>query len=195
MTRTPLTPKAIIAAAADLADRDGFDAVVVSAVARQLGVQTASLYGHVRDRAAILAGIQALAMEELADQIGAEVAGRSRRDALVAMGDVQRIYARTSPGRWESLQRRAEPGLEKTESTIRLVTLTRAVLRGYGLSDEDLVHAARMVGAMIAGFISLERVGAFDHRTPDTDVSWHRAIDAVDAALTSWGSGPAADTH
>lgn len=195
MTRVPLTQKAIIAAAADLADRDGFDAVVVSNVARQLGVQTASLYGHVRDRAAILAGVQELAMGELADLISDEIAGRAGRDALVALGDVQRLYARRFPGRWESLQRRAEPGVESTASTIRVASLTRAVLRAYGLSEDDVIHATRIGGAMVAGFIALERIGAFDHRDQDTDESWRRAVDALDAVFLSWGSRDRTQPH
>ncbi len=188
MVRIPLTPKSIFAAAADLADRDGFDAIVVSAVARQLGVQTASLYGHIRDREAILGGVQELAMGELADVISAEIAGRAGPDALNALGDAQRTYARTSPGRWESLQRRVQPGVERTESTIRVATLTRAVLRGYSLSDDDIVHAARMGGAMVAGFIALERTGAFDHRDQDIEESWRRAVGALDTVFASWAA-------
>lgn len=188
MARTPLTRQTIVLAAADLADRDGFDAIVVSAVARQLGVQTASLYFHVRDRAALLAGVQELAMGELADAISAEIAGRSGREALTALGAAQRTYARISPGRWESLQRRVEPGVEHTESTIRVATLTRAVLRGYRLSDDDVVHAARMGGAMVAGFIALERTGAFDYRDQGVEESWRRGVEALDMVFTQWAA-------
>ncbi|ROQ36557.1 TetR family transcriptional regulator [Frondihabitans sp. PhB188] len=186
MPRTPLTPQTIVAAAADLADRDGFDAIVVSAVARQLGVQTASLYGHVRDREAILSGVQELALAELADAVGAAIAGRSRRDALVAMGDAQRDFARGHPGRWESLQRRADTGVVRSEAAARVSGQTVAVLRGYRLADDDIVHAARMSGATVAGFVALERTGAFDHRDQSVDESWRRSIDALDVVFTSW---------
>lgn len=186
MARIPLNSNLIVAAAADLADRDGFDSIVVSALARRLGVQTATLYGHIRDRAAILAGVQELAMGELADKISADIGGRAGFDALLALGDAQRSYARTSPGRWESLQRRAEPGVYETESTTRLATLTLTVFRGYKLSDDDLVHAARMGGAMVAGFVALERTGAFDHRDEKTEVSWRRSVEALDTVFTSW---------
>ena len=56
MPRANLTPDLVVAAAADLADRDGYDQVTISAVARDLGVRPASLYGHVRDLAALLSG-------------------------------------------------------------------------------------------------------------------------------------------
>ncbi|HYO18518.1 MAG TPA: TetR-like C-terminal domain-containing protein [Dermatophilaceae bacterium] len=186
MPRTPLSPTAIIAAAADLADRDGFDAIVLSDVARALGVQTASLYGHVRDRAAVLDGVHELALGELADEIAGAVAGRSRRDALVGLGEAQRAYARRSPGRWASLQRRASPAVVQSEPALRLGKLSLAVLRGYELSEERAVHAVRMLGAMVSGFVALERTGSFDHRDPESEVSWKYALDALDAVFTSW---------
>ena len=92
MTRSPLTATAIIAEAADLADETGFDGVTLSAVARRLGVQTPSLYSHVRDRAALLDGITALALAELADRVAVAIAGRSGGLALHGFADVHRAY-------------------------------------------------------------------------------------------------------
>ncbi|WP_213817045.1 TetR/AcrR family transcriptional regulator, partial [Glaciihabitans sp. dw_435] len=66
MSRHNLTRAFVLATAADLADRDGYNAVTVSALARELGVQPASLYSHIRDRSAVLDGIHELALGELA---------------------------------------------------------------------------------------------------------------------------------
>ena len=44
MTRAPLDRDTVLSAAADLADRDGFETISVSALARHLGLQPASLY-------------------------------------------------------------------------------------------------------------------------------------------------------
>ncbi|MGN2637737.1 TetR/AcrR family transcriptional regulator [Nocardia takedensis] len=189
MSRPPLTPRTIVTAAADLADRDGFDAIVMSSVARALGVRTASLYGHLKDRAAVCDGVHELALAELAEVVADAVAGRSRRDALVGLGAAQRDYARRFPGRWEALQRRASPGVVHSDAARRLATLTIAVLRGYGLSEVEVVHAVRMLAAFVNGFVALERTGGFDYRDPDTEVSWERALDALDTVFTSWAGG------
>ncbi|RFA10355.1 hypothetical protein B7R54_14910 [Subtercola boreus] len=186
MARQNLTRRSVLEAAADLADRDGFDAISVSLLARTLGVQPASLYSHVRDRAAVLDGVHTLALGELADRIAAEIAGRSRRDALVGMIGAYRGFARDRPGRWDALQRPANAETVQSGEAARLVELTWAVLRGYALPDAELVHATRLVGATINGFLSLERVGSFGHRAPDTEVSWARAVDVLDAALAAW---------
>lgn len=186
MVKGTLNRSAVVASAAEVADRDGFDAVTMSGVARHLGIQPASLYSHVRDLAALLEGIQELALAELADEVGLETAGRSGRAALVGLAEAHRRYARQSVGRWAALQRPATPATAQSAGATRLARLNFAVLAGYGIGDDELVHATRFVGATINGYLSLERSGGFDHRMPSTDVSWERVLSAVDAALTNW---------
>jgi AcrR family transcriptional regulator len=188
MVRAPLTATAVIAEAAALADEAGFGEVTLSAVARRLGVQTPSLYSHVRDREALLDGITALALADLADRIGAAIAGREARGALEGYATAYRTYARHSPGRWQSLQRRAGPAAVRSDAARQVVTLTGAVLRGYPVPPEEHVHAVRLLGSTINGFLALERIGSFDHSEPAPEVSWQRTLDALDALLKAWPS-------
>ncbi|GAA1831254.1 WHG domain-containing protein [Microlunatus capsulatus] len=190
MPRAHLSRAAVVAAAADLADESGFEQVTLSAVARRLHVQAASLYNHVRDRAELLADVHALALDELADRIAAAVAGRSERDALVGLAEAQRDFARTCPGRWAALQQPAAPSTAGSPGAVRVATLTTAVLRGYGLPDDELVHVTRFLGATVNGFLALERSGAFAHRPPATDVSWARALTALDTLVRHWPTTP-----
>jgi AcrR family transcriptional regulator len=184
--RANLTSSAVVAAAADLADRAGFDAVTLSELARQFGVQTASLYSHVRDRSSLLDGVHVLALSELVERAALAIAGRSGKEALVAFADAQRDYARRSPGRWAALQRPAAPSTVASAAAARRVALTWALLRGYPLPEDELVHATRLFGATVNGFLALEASGAFGHREPAPDLSWRRALDALDAAVRNW---------
>ncbi|MBQ1048146.1 WHG domain-containing protein [Micromonospora sp. C51] len=186
MARANLTPAVVTAAAAELADREGFDAITLSALARHFGVQTASLYSHVRDRSALLDSVQELALGELADRIAIAIGGRSQRDALTALADAHRDYARQFPGRWAALQRPAAATTVRSDAAGRLVALTLAMLRGYQLPETELVHATRLLGATINGFLALEVAGSFGHREPPADTSWHRALSALDIAFRSW---------
>lgn len=186
MARAKLNRETVLTAAADMADREGFDAITVSALARHLGVQPASLYSHVRDRAAVLDGVHELALGELADRIGAAIAGRSGRQALIGFADAHRDYAREHPGRWAAMERPATRETVRSDAANRLVSLMWAVFRGYELPEPELVHVTRFVGATINGFLALQKVEAFDHRSPEVDVSWARAIDAIDAVLRRW---------
>ena len=186
MTRAPLDRDTVLSAAADLADRDGFETISVSALARHLGVQPASLYSHVRDRAAVLDGVHTLALAELAELIADETAGRSGRDALAGLAGAHRTFARERPGRWAALQRRAAPETVRSAEAARVVSLIWAVLRAYDLAEAELVNATRFVGGAVNGYLALERAGAYDHRDTASELSWERAVDALDRALATW---------
>lgn len=190
MTRPGLSKRVLVVAGAVLADESGFDQVTLSAVARRLHVQAASLYNHVRDRAELLDGIHELALEELADRVGEAVAGRAGADALVGLAEAQRRFARDCPGRWTALQQPAAPSTAASPAAARAAALTMAVLRGYGLPETELVHVTRFLGATVNGFLALERSGAFAHRAPPTEESWHRALDALDVLIRSWPIPP-----
>lgn len=186
MVRPPLTPRTVIRTAADLADARGPDEVTLSAVARELDVRTPSLYAHVRDLAALRDGVTILALGELADRAGEAIAGRSGRDALRALCDAHRDYARAHPGRWQSLQRRAGDAVVRSDEAARSSRALAAVLRGYGVDESDQVHATRLVGAFLNGFLHLEHVGSFAHSAPPADDSWLLLIDRLDALLDHW---------
>ena len=72
MPRAGVTAERLTRAAAELADRDGLDAVTVSALARRFGVTVASLYSHVRGIEDLRTRMAALALRELADQAAAD---------------------------------------------------------------------------------------------------------------------------
>ncbi|WP_149205217.1 TetR-like C-terminal domain-containing protein [Actinotalea subterranea] len=186
MARAPLTAALVVAEAAALADEAGFDAVTLSEVARRLGVRTPSLYSHVRDLAALRDGITDLALRDLADRIALGVAGRSGRAALEGLADAHRTFARERPGRWGSLQRRAGPAAVGADGARAVVALTDAVLGGYGLPPDERVHATRLLGSTINGYLTLEGIGSFAHSSPPPQASWDRILDALDAVLRAW---------
>lgn len=186
MPRANLSSAAIVSAAADLADRDGFDAINISELARHFGVKPASLYSHVRDRAAVTDGVHQLALGELSDRISAAIGGLAELDALIAYAQTHRLYATERPGCWTALQRPASAETALSPQARSTASQLIAVLHGYALPDVEIVHAARFVAATINGYLTLERAGAFDHRSPQAEASWARAIHALDIALRSW---------
>lgn len=188
MPRQKLSFDLVVREASALADEQGLDAVNVSAVARRLEVRAPSLYAHVRDVSALKDGIAEAALEDLGGRISLEIAGRSGPDALRGLAEAHRTFAREGPGRWQSLQRRVGSAVADSDAAGSLVTLMRAVLRGYGLPEGEHVHAIRLLGGAINGYLSLEQSGSFGHRDPDPDVSWERALDALDVLLRSWPS-------
>ncbi|MEV4348262.1 TetR/AcrR family transcriptional regulator [Actinoplanes sp. NPDC049596] len=187
MARAGLTPDRLAQTGAELADEIGFEQVTASALARHFGVQVASLYSHVRNTHDLKVRIAALALAEMADNAATALAGRSGRDALAALGNVYRDYARAHPGRYAAAQIRLTPEEAAATAGPRHSEMMRAVLRGYDLSEEDQVHAVRLLGSIFHGFVSLEQSGGFDHSTPNSETSWTRILDSLDATLRTWG--------
>lgn len=186
MDRPALSSSSVIAAGAAMSDDMGFAAVTLTSVARRLGVKAPSLYSHVRDLAALQDGVTALALGDLAERLAEAIAGRSGGAALHAYAATLRDFALHSPGRWESLQRRAGASAVDSPAARSYVALTDAVLRGYPLDPVARVHATRLIASTINGFLALEGIGSFSHREPGPEESWIVAIDALHTMLTQW---------
>ncbi|GAB2695888.1 AcrR family transcriptional regulator [Microbacterium marinum] len=179
MPRANLSPDALTRAALDLIDTDGPGALSMSALARRVGVQTASLYAHVRDLAALRSAVQAAVFAELADAIG-------DAPTLRDLANAQRAYAVAHPARWAMISQPVERNEITEPMASRVSALVVGSLGAYALPEGETVHAVRFASATIAGYLALESATSFAHRDEATDASWNRALDALDRALRTW---------
>ncbi|MFF4014777.1 TetR/AcrR family transcriptional regulator [Streptomyces sp. NPDC001843] len=193
MARAGLTPDRLARAGAELADEVGFDQVTVSALARRFDVKVASLYSHVKNSQDLKTRIALLALEELADRGATALAGRAGKDALAALANVYRDYAREHPGRYAAARLRLDPATAAASAGARHAGMTRAILRGYDLTEPDQTHAVRLLGSVFHGYVSLELGGGFSHSAPDSQESWTRILDALDALLRNWPANQTPD--
>lgn len=190
MTRAGLTRARVVDTAARLVDRDGLAVLTLSAVARELGVRAPSLYSHVQNAEDLRVGVSAVALTELADRVDRALAGLSGRDALGALADTHRRYAREHPGRYAAagvLDPAAAPTLHAVGR--RHAEQLLAVLRGYAVPPEDEVHAVRLVASVVRGFVDLEAGGALAGSQPPAEESWPRVLARLDHALRTWDQG------
>jgi AcrR family transcriptional regulator len=184
--RVGLTPALVVAEAARLADEVGLDRLTLASLAQRLGVALPSLYKHVRGLDALHQKLSALATAELAAELVAAAAGRSRGDAVRATADAWRAYARRHPGRYQAAQRVPDPDdPEHIAAGQRAVETVFAVLRGYDLSGDDLVDATRAVRSALHGFVMLEQSRGFGLPV-DVDRSFHQLVTALELALRGW---------
>ncbi|MGX1158846.1 TetR/AcrR family transcriptional regulator [Streptomyces albogriseolus] len=188
--RVGLTTERLTRAGAELVDEVGFEQVTVSELARRFDVKVASLYSHVKNSHDLKTRIALLALEELADRAADALAGRAGKDALVALANVYRDYAREHPGRYAAAQFRLDPETAAASAGVRHARMTRALLRGYDLDEPDQTHAVRLLGSVFHGYVSIEMGGGFSHSAPDTEETWSRVLDALDALLRTWPSAP-----
>ena len=190
MPRAGLSTAAVVAAAADIADAEGLDRLTLARVAAAAGVRTPSLYNHVESLDDVRRRVALLALRDLADALRDAAVGRAGDDALAAMADAYRAYARRHPGRYAATQRAPAEGDEEMRAAAKgAVDVVLAILRGYGLEGDDAIHAARAVRSALHGFVALEAGGGFGIPV-DLDESYARMVRALARGLrdapTTW---------
>lgn len=183
MARAGLTPDRLIDAGARLADEAGFDAVTPSALAKIFDVRVASLYSHVASANELKVRLALHALDTLADRIAAAVAGRSGKDALMALAKAYRDFSRQHPGLFVAARHPLDDDAAARSGGARIAQSTRAVLRGYGLGEPAETHALRLLGSVFLGFLTLEQAGGFSHSKPSSQASWLAALDALHIML------------
>jgi len=183
MPRRGLSRAAVVETAARLADRDGYDALTLGAVAADAGVRPPSLYNHVDGLAGLRRELALAGLAELGERLRDAAVGRAGDDALVALAAAYRAYAREHPGVYGALQRAPDPGDDDVAAAgARLLEPVFAVLRGFGLEGDAAIHAARALRSAMHGFVELERVGGFGIDL-DVDESYRFLIGSVAAGI------------
>ncbi len=176
----------VVEEAARLADEVGLERLTLAMVAKRFGVALPSLYKHVAGLDALLQGVSALATAELADAAVVAAAGRARLDALRAVADAYRAYAKAHPGRYPATQRVPDPAdPAHVAAGEKVVGAVYAILSGYGLAGDALVDATRALRSAMHGFVTIENGGGFG-LPRDVDRSYRSMVVALDAAFRNW---------
>ncbi|MFJ2758918.1 WHG domain-containing protein [Nocardioides sp. NPDC087217] len=194
MGRPGLNRSDVIAAAADLADELGFDAVTVSVLARRLGVRSPTLYSHISSGTDLRTAVTAYVLDELADATTQAMTAGEGRELLVAYANAIRDFARRSPGRYDATTRQRVPPVPAGESRLdsvdeaitagrRNADLALAVVRSYGVTEANETYAVRLMSSLIHGYITLELAGSFAHSEPHSEATWPEALDDLDRSL------------
>ena len=158
----------IVAAARELLEEDGPEALSMRRVAGRLGIRAPSIYKHLPDKQALEHAVISAGFEELA--VVFEVA-LAASDPLRALAAAYRRFAREHPHLYRLMTERPlrrellRPGAEERAAA--------PVLRAVG-GDED---TARAVWAFAHGMTILELNGRFPPGA-DLDAAWSQGLAA-----------------
>jgi len=146
--RSPLSRERILEAAMSLADREGLDAISMRRVGAELGVEAMSLYRHVPNKEALLAGLRSLMLEEVRHHDGPSgdwkerlrVVMRSYRDACLRHPAIARISA------------------SGTASEVSFIHFDQDLqtMEENGFSSREAAYALRSLLAYTSGMITSE---------------------------------------
>ena len=148
--RAQLTRQRVVAAAVELADRDGIESISMRRLAQALGVEAMSLYTHVRSKDDLLDGMAEAVISEIplsVDGVGWKTA--LRQMALTARGIMLRHT--WAPG---TVETRAGPG----PAALGYINAVLGILRKGGFTIAQTHHALHILGSRLLGFAQ----GLFD---------------------------------
>jgi AcrR family transcriptional regulator len=165
-----LNPEKVVSAAAEMADRDGLEALSLSALAGSLGVRVPSLYKHVGGLDDLLRRVAADSAAGLSATVRAALADRAGGESLLALGAAVRQYATTHPGRFAVIRWAAAHGYGGFEDVEACLA---EVLRAYGQKPDAAEQAARTVLASVVGLVSAELSGRLGNpEAAEPSVAW-----------------------
>jgi AcrR family transcriptional regulator len=178
-----LTPDLVTRTAATLINREGRAALTLARVADELGVKAPSLYNHVDGFQALERLVALDGIDQLAEACRSAVMGRAGADALGAMAHAYRGFAASQPGVYPLTQVARPDDAEFGEKAARVLEPVVAMLAGYGLAHDELIHATRTVRSALHGFVTLETQSGFGLAV-DVDASFEWMLDSLNRALT-----------
>ncbi|MGN8025243.1 TetR-like C-terminal domain-containing protein [Microbacterium sp. 22242] len=182
-----VTASSLVAAARAIAEREGIDAVTISAVAAAVGVRPPSLYKHVRHRHDLLRLIADDAARELGRAVTVLVGPATDPPVvLAAIARAVRAFTGRSPRAAGLLF--STPAPEAGPSPDAMTPLIGALLAAVRRSTSgDPLPAARTLTAWVYGFCTMEQAGAFQ-LGGDVDEAFEFGLRTLIGTLTGSGS-------
>jgi AcrR family transcriptional regulator len=181
-----LTREQVVEAAAEIADRDGLDGLSLASVASSVGVRSPSLYSHVDGLAGLRRQLSIHASGLLATELTDCVEGLESTQALRAIAEQLRSFARRHPGLYDSFLPAPTPEQdpEVAAALAQPAGVVGSVLAEMGVDPTTLVPLMRAVRASVHGFVDLELRGGFG-LPDDIDDSFTTTIDLVIDAIAT----------
>jgi len=146
--RAPLNLQRTLQVAVVIADDDGLDAVTMRRLARELGVEAASLYHHVNGKNQILDGL----VEAVAAEIERPAPSTDWRMAITERAINTRAVLRRHPWAVSLMASRTSPG----PATLGLLEAGIRCFREGGFSIRQAAHAISVVDSYVHGFVLQE---------------------------------------
>ena len=142
--RPQLTRERVVAAAIDLADRDGIESTSMRRLAQELGVEAMSLYTHVRTKDDLLDAM----VDAVISEIPTSTDGAGWKASLRGMVLTARSVVLRHPWAPRAVETRTAPG----PAVLGYLNAVIGILREGGFSIASAHHAVHILGSRLLGF-------------------------------------------
>jgi AcrR family transcriptional regulator len=143
-SRAQLTRQRVVAAAVELADRDGIESISMRRLAQELSVEAMSLYTHVRNKDDLLDGMVDAVISEI--PLSADGVGWKSSLRQVVLGARKVVLRHTWVPR--TVETRTAPG----PAALGYVNAVVGILREGGFTIAQAHHALHIFGSRLLGF-------------------------------------------
>lgn len=184
MPRVGLSTARVVTAAADLADRNGYERMTLADLAAEFDVKVPSLYKYIDSLDDLRLRVATLAADELATVLAAHVPRRARA-GLDGIATTYRRYALAHPGRFWALMR-APIAIREGEAVERAMQPMRRCIAEYGVPEREIDTVVLAVRAALRGHVLLEIAGDVGE---DADAVYARLVSVLDRGLSLSGGG------
>jgi AcrR family transcriptional regulator len=133
-----------MAAAIELADRDGIESISMRKLAQELGVEAMSLYTHVRNKGDLLDGMA----DAVISQIPISADGVDWKASLRQLALAARSVMLRHPWTPRTVETQTAPG----PAVLQYVNAVLGILRRGGFSIAQTHHALHILGSRVLGF-------------------------------------------
>lgn len=184
MAKKGVSKESITAAALILIEEKGLAAFSLRALAASMQIQVSSLYNHISGQNELLTEVGFRAVQMMTRQEELAITGRHTDEALYALADAYRLFAKEHPELYRIIMGVHILHLSVLETELKkIVAPILTVLSGYGIPPERQMHYQRILRSIMHGFYAHESTGGFSLAEVDRETSYHLAIQCVMNAL------------
>lgn len=176
MPRQGLNRNAVIEAAIQLANKEGFSSLSLGELARQLDIRPPSLYKHIQSLEDLQDEIGIRGINALIHELNQVDNQGNPQNTIYEICIIYRNFALKNKALYESIQpamTRRSPKFQESAKEL-LETILSFVTR-LKINKKDYIHAVRSLRSLMHGFIELERQGGFGMKE-DLDKSFQYLV-------------------
>lgn len=160
--RKKITKEIITDAALELLDQKGIEDVTIKNVAMRLEIKPPSLYNHVANLEDLLDMAAQRSMRNLYDKLLVTSIGLEKKEALWAIAQEYRTFAKKYPGQYELAQKvKLWKSDETKQISEQIIVIFSKILQKYAMSEDKAIHFIRTLRSYLHGFTLLEMDEAF----------------------------------
>lgn len=161
--RVPLTRQRALEVALAVTDAEGIDSLTMRRLARELGIEAASLYHHVQNKDEILDGL----VEQVSSEIEPPAGDVDWKTGMRERSQATRAVLRRHPWAVSLMASRKTPG----PATLGHLDAGIGCLRGAGFSVAMAGHGISVIDSYVHGFVLQEVNLPFEDSTELTEMT------------------------